>query len=182
MTLVLLLLLTDKQEGKHVGNKGDHDDHRSAPHSSPLLLRRIVGIRRQDEPRELVMLEGSDRDLRVLVDQRESLSLVEESELVDSVHVRHLDDLFRIPSSFLRWSSPHRAGRRRRSNSCARRGPASQTPPAYRPSTSLPLRNAHLELAPLLAIPLLHIHRVVERVLHAVDHVVPRDLRLAVAR
>lgn len=127
------------------------------------------------------MLEGSDGDLCVFVDERESLSLVEESELVDSIDVGHLDDLPVTLPPPLRWSSPRPAGRRRRSNSCARRGPASRTPPACRPSTSPPRRNAHSELAPLLAVPLLHQHRVVERVLHAVDHVVPRDLRLPVA-
>lgn len=173
----MLLLLTDKQEGKHVGSEGDHDDHRSGAHFLPSLLRRIVGIRRQDEPRELVMLEGSDGDLCVFVDERESLSLVEESELVDSIDVGYLDDLPVTLPPPLRWSSPRPAGRRRRSNSCARRV---QHHELHLHVVRLPLPRAETptrNLRHCSAVPLLHQHRVVERVLHAVDHVVPRDLR-----
>ena len=58
-----------------------------------MALRCVVGISSQDETRELVVFEGTNVHLRVLVDQRDSLTLVEQTELVNAVHIGSADNL-----------------------------------------------------------------------------------------
>lgn len=92
--LISLFLLPSEQKHKHEKNKSSHDHHRATPNPpfSHTLLH-IVRISRQNKPREFVVLERPNAHLRILVDERHSLSLIEESELVHSVHIRYMNDL-----------------------------------------------------------------------------------------
>lgn len=97
--LISLFLLPSEQKHKHEKNKSGHDHHRATPNPPfPHALLHIVRISRQNKPRELVVLERPNAHLRVLVDERHSLSLIEESELVHSVHIRYMNDLVIIIS------------------------------------------------------------------------------------
>ena len=51
------------------------------------------------------MLERPNAHLRVLIDERDSLSLVEQSELVHAVHVGHVNDLLVTGPPGVPWSS-----------------------------------------------------------------------------
>lgn len=54
------------------------------------------------------MLERTNAHLRILINERDSLSLIKESELVDSIDIRYMNDLHRQdPLQCLQWSSLH---------------------------------------------------------------------------
>ena len=129
------------------------------------------------------MLERPDAHLRILVNERDSLSLVEESELVHSVHIGYMNDLHRdsLSSTYRRIVSIvvllHIG--EILSNIRVEHDKLELQIVGLR-VTSFPF--AHFVRLPLAPVPLLHVHRVPQLVLHAVHHVVARHLRPAIAR
>lgn len=179
--LLLLHFLTEEKEYKNEQNKAKHHDDCSTAHPPRSPLRSVVGISSQDETREFVVLEGTNIHLCVLVDQGDALTLVEQTELVDTVHVRSANDLPIIPSPLhYRRVIPVVAG-----------GVVGKSlPHVWVQHHELDLYIVRLRVKPpshpnsvrlpLLSVELLDVDGVVQFVLNAVHHVVASDLRLRI--
>ena len=180
--LLLLHFLAEEKEYKNEQNKAKHHDNRSTAHCLHLPLRSVVGIRSQDETREFVVLEGTNVHLCVLVDQGDALALVEQTELVDAVHIRSANDLpITTPPLHYRRVIAVVAGR-----VVGKRLPHVRVEHheldlhIVRLIVNAPPHSNNVRL-PLLSIELLDVDGVVQLILNAVHHVVASDLRLRIA-